>query len=79
MCHTQVAEFFTYVRRELAFVLSLDVAWVCCTEIFLECVFPRLGLLYRDLLRDRLGITVTLVFVFGKCVAPRDVREQDPA
>ena len=42
------------------------------------CV-PRLGLLYGDLLRDRLGITVTLVFVFGKCVAPRDVREQDPA
>ena len=59
--------------------LSLEIAWGCCTEIFLECVSPRLGLLYRDLLRDRLGITVALVFVFGKCVAPRDVREEDPA
>ena len=35
--------------------------------------------MFKDLLKVRTGITVTLVFVFGKCVAPRDVREQDPA
>ena len=40
------------------------LGWGCCTEIFLEIAW---------------GITVTLVPVFGKCVAPRDVREQDPA